>query len=208
MLFEDDDLDYGDEHKPKATNEAIAAIHAEIDRAVAAEKREAELEEALKSCKKRREQITNEIIPRMMRDNGLTEIVTPNGVKVSINKSLFASIPAYTTINKEKDSDRRKELIQRREAAIKWLEDNGHESIIKRSFEIQFGKNEKAKAEAFKADVLKRGDGLHFSEGLDVHHMTLSSLVRELHKESTVFPWDVLGVAEKEVAVVSAVRPK
>lgn len=203
-----DEFDYGPEHTPKATNEAIAEIHRNIERAAKGEEYIAELTEKLASAKKLYTEITENIIPRLMKENGLTDITTPQGVRVQIDSKLYASIPAPSTINKEKDPERRSQMMERREAAIAWLESNGHEALIKRSFEIEFGRDEQEWAQKFKRDLAQRKKPLHVNEGLDINANSLSALVRELAKKGDTFPREILGVFPREVAKISAVRPK
>lgn len=209
ITFEDDDnFDYGPEHKPVASNEAMAKLHERIELAVKGQEYIAGLKEKLKTAEARLKDILEKEIPHIMENEcSLTHCVS-NGLDVELKREIYASLPAMSTIANEKDEDRRQELQDKRDAGIKWLEENGHEDIIKRNFLVEFGRDDQAWANKFRADLKKRKNPLPMKEGEEVNFQTLSALVRSLAEAHEDYPAEVLGVFHKVQVKIKPVKAK
>jgi hypothetical protein len=197
MTDRTEDYNYGKEHTPKPSSEVIQEIGTCVAEANAWKDKVADLKDQLKKAEAELSDRVEKRIPELMRVCGLDMIKTPDGLYVELDKKLWANIPAPSTIAKERDPEKRSALIQRREAAIKWLEDNEHADLIKREFVVQFQKGDEAWAKKFRADLEKRKKPLHFVEGEDINSNSLSALVRQMREAKLDFPEETLGVYEK-----------
>ena len=92
------------------------------------------LESQLKEEKKALLKLTDEDMPAMLAEIGLTSFVLDDGSTVDIKQTYGASI-----------------LVQNRPQAYEWLRDNGYDDIIKNTVACQFGRGEDDLASAFSA---------------------------------------------------------
>jgi hypothetical protein len=149
--------------------------------ALARDQLEAEIEvekatEVLKEANEKLSLIAKVKLPALMDEAEQTEITTKDGIRVSIKESYKASI------SQENSSK-----------ALKWLEENGHENLIKREFKIEFGKDEESWAKKFEVDLSKRKRPLKHELKRTVHATTLAAFVREQVGEGEDIPLDLFG---------------
>lgn len=199
-----DDYDYG-EHAPKATPSVIAQLTEKLELAASLEGEIASMTENLQEKEALLKQLTEKDIPGVMEKEGLTQFKTRSGLKVSLFKQLFASVPSVSKINGEHDRKKKAQLIKQRDDGIRWLEENGHGDIVKRELTVQLGKGEAELAAAVKEAIYNCPDaeGIHVEEGVQVHHKTLSKLLAELRSDSKPIPEELFGVYEPSIAKVS-----
>jgi hypothetical protein len=128
-----------------------------------AERKMDDAEKAFKAAKAYHFQISSEDIPLLMSEIGIKEITLSTGEKVSIKDEIACSITEA-----------------REEAAFKWLEDNGHDSIIKTEVIVYFGKGEFEKAVELR-DKLADDEELDVTPLLtrNVHAQTLKSWLKQ-----------------------------
>lgn len=174
------------EAAPEATDSQIKTVSklsqtqieilAEMDKVA---KRLSELNDLLK---------TNQEVdlPEAMTAAGMQNFTMTNGASVEIKKIVAASI---TKANQD--------------AAFTWLEDNKHGDLIKRSYTIEFGKEDLAWAKKFEADMLKRKKKLKYKRKESVAPQTLGAFVREMDKEQIAVPEKLLGVFRLRKAIVT-----
>lgn len=193
-------------HAPKPTNAAMVKLNAKVSKAAEADDDIRRLKRELETAEKQKQQLVENEIPALMAECGQTMCITEQGLKVEIDTKKWANLPSPSAIMKEKDPERMKQLMDRRAEGLKWLIDNKHDNLIKRSFEIQFDRDEQAWAKKFKADLEKRKNKLHVTEGEDVNQNTLSALIRELAKAGKSYPAEALGVFDKTTAKISRVH--
>jgi len=117
-------------------------------------------EKNMKSTKKQLEHLSGEVIPTMMSEMGLSHLKLMDGSSVDVKPHYSATI---TVANKE--------------AAFKWLRDNGLGDIIKNEISVFFGRNEENKPADYASLAQERG--YQPTQKLKVDHMTLKALVRE-----------------------------
>ena len=86
-------------------------------------------EEDLKKKKKNLEHLSGEVIPTMMAEMGLAHLKLMDGSSVDVKPHYSANI-----------------TIANKDAAFKWLRDNGLGDIIKNEISVSFGRNEDNKA--------------------------------------------------------------
>jgi len=82
--------------------------------------------------------------------------------------------------------------IANKEAAFKWLRDNGLGDIIKNEISVSFGRNEDNKAADYA--VLAQERGFQPTQKLKVEPMTLKALVRERIEAGKEMPTELFNV--------------
>ena len=132
-------------------------------------------EEDLKQKKKNLEHLSGEVIPTMMAEMGLSHLKLMDGSSVDVKPNYSASI-----------------TIANREAAFKWLRDNGLGDIIKNEILVSFGRNEDNKAADYA--VLAQEHGFQPTQKLKVEPMTLKALVRERIEAGKEMPTELFNV--------------
>jgi len=132
-------------------------------------------EKDLKQRKKDLEHISGEVIPTMMSEMGLSHLKLMDGSSVDVKPNYSANI-----------------TIANREAAFKWLRDNGLGDIIKNEISVSFGRNEDKKAADYA--VLAQERGFQPTKKLKVEPMTLKALVRERIESGKEMPTELFNV--------------
>jgi len=132
-------------------------------------------EEDLKQKKKNLEYISGEVIPTMMSEMGLSHLKLMDGSSVDVKPNYSANI-----------------TIANRDAAFKWLRDNGLGDIIKNEILVSFGRNEDNKAADYAALAQERG--FQPTQKLKVEPMTLKALVRERIEAGKEMPTELFNV--------------
>ena len=132
-------------------------------------------EEDLKQKKKDLEHISGEVIPTMMAEMGLAHLKLMDGSSVDVKPHYSANI-----------------TIANKDAAFKWLRDNGLGDIIKNEISVSFGRNEDNKAADYA--VLAQERGFQPTQKLKVEPMTLKALVRERIEAGKDMPTELFNV--------------
>ena len=132
-------------------------------------------EENIKNTKKQLEHLSGEVIPTMMSEMGLSHLKLMDGSSVDVKPHYSATI---TQANKE--------------AAFKWLRENGLGDIIKNEISVSFGRNEDNKAADYAALAEERG--FQPTQKLKVEPMTLKALVRERIEAGKEMPTEIFNV--------------
>jgi hypothetical protein len=129
----------------------------------------ANLAEKLSGLNASIQKYTREDLPDLFLATGLSSLtLEPQG-----------NLPAYTA----KLETEVKAVIQKdwppeqREAAFSWLHDQGADDLIKATITVTFDKEEVDKAKALRRVLVDEGYNVNFE--MTVHHMTLSSWLRE-----------------------------
>jgi len=132
-------------------------------------------EKDLKQRKKDLEHISGEVIPTMMAEMGLSHLKLMDGSSVDVKPNYSANI-----------------TIANRDAAFKWLRDNGLGDIIKNEISVSFGRNEDNKAADYA--VLAQERGFQPTQKLKVEPMTLKALVRERIEAGKEMPTELFNI--------------
>ena len=132
-------------------------------------------EEALKKKQKEISRISEEVIPTMLSEMGLSSLKLADGSAVDVKPFYSASIS-----------------VKNREAAYKWLRDNGLGDIIKNDVVVSFGRHEDNKAVDYAN--LAKSHGFEPTQKLKVERMTLKALVRESIEAGKEMPMDTFNV--------------
>ena len=132
-------------------------------------------EENIKNTKKELEHVSGEIIPTMMSEMGLSHLKLMDGSSVDVKPHYSATI-----------------TIANKEAAFKWLRNNGLGDIIKNEISVSFGRNEDNKAADYA--VLAQERGFQPTQKLKVEPMTLKALVRERLEAGKEMPTEIFNI--------------
>jgi len=162
-------------------NVEVTTIAAECIKLKQKEDEIAALEEQLKSKKAEADDIGSRVIPELLAEQGLTELKLQDGSKVSVKKEFRATLP--------KDDIRR-------EAAYKWLRDQGLGDIIKNNVFVTFGKGEDDKAKQLLD--LAAENGFEPQQKSDVAWNTLTALYQERIQAGLDMPSDCFSLWIKD----------
>lgn len=150
-------------------NEALEALGSQINIQLNMEKDIVECEERLKDLKKKHLEISRTTIPKMMEDLNL--------------KSLEYVEPQTDKVFKVKIQTMYSATIKDHEKAFNWLEENGHDGIIKASITLPYGKGDLELAKSTMERL--RADGYNNANlDMNVHWQTLRGFVREQIEEN------------------------
>ena len=141
------------------------------------------LESDLKKAKKGLMKLTDEDLPTMLAEIGLSSMKLDDGSEVTVKQTYGASI-----------------LVDNRPVAYEWLREKGYDDIIKNTVACQFGRGEDDKASAFKAIAEKEG---HYAEQkTEIHPQTLRAFVKERVENGDDFPMELFGAYVGQRAVI------
>ena len=167
----------------KVSQQGLGSV-AEIARAIrAAEDRIANVEEQLKEYKKELLKLTDEDLPTMLQELGLSSFSLDDGSTVEVKPTYGASIK-----------------VDNRPAAFEWLREHGYDDIIKNTVACSFGRGEDDRASAFAAFAEREG---YFAEQkTEVHPQTLRAFVKERVEAGDEFPMELFGAYVGQRAVI------
>jgi|TARA_R100001460_G_scaffold21444_1_gene43802 hypothetical protein len=143
----------------------------------------AALEQKLKDEKKVLLKLTDEELPTMLAEIGLTSMKLDDGSEVTVKPTYGASI-----------------LVDNRPAAYDWLREHGHDDIIKNTVACAFGRGEDDQASAFKSFAEKQG--YYAEQKTEIHPQTLRAFVKERVESGDEFPMELFGAYIGQRAVV------
>ena len=135
----------------------------------------------LKKKKEEADDISSRVIPELLAEQGLSELKLQDGSKVSVRKEFRCTLP--------KDLDKR-------DAAYKWLRDQGLGDIIKNNVSVTFGKGEDDKAKQLLDLAVE--NGFQPSQKSDVAWNTLTALFQERVESGLDMPSDVFSTWIKD----------
>jgi len=139
------------------------------------------LEEQVKNKKEEIDEISSRIIPELLAEQGLSAIKLADGSNVSVKKEFRCTLP--------KDE-------VKREAAYKWLRDQGLGDIIKNNILVTFGKGEDDKAKQLLN--LAAENGFDPQQKSDAAWNTLTALFQERVESGLDMPSDVFNTWIKD----------
>jgi len=142
-----------------------------------------EAETRLKIMKEQLKDIAEKQLPDAMAEVGMAKFALTDGSEVTVK-------PYYSA----KIGD------EKREECFGWLQDHGHEALIKDEVSIAFNRGEHQKAEEFKAQLEQQG--IEYSGKMGVHPQTLTAFVREQVESGAEFPLELFNVYIGQIAKV------
>lgn len=161
-----------------SVNEAgIQELSKLAEQQLALEERLLQIAEEAKTLGTQLKTVSEDRIPSLMTQLGVSEFKLVNGAKVTVKPYYSASIP------KE---------VEPRTKAFDWLKQNGHDDIIKNEVSAEFKRGEEQKAEQA-MEVLK-AIGIFAENTKNVHPQTLKAFVREMVEKGVNLPFDLFNV--------------
>jgi 16S rRNA C1402 N4-methylase RsmH len=128
------------------------------------------LEETLKDEKKALLKLTDEEMPAMLAEIGISSFSLDDGSTVEVKQTYGASI-----------------LVDNRPAAYEWLREHGYDDIIKNTVLCQFGRGEDDLASSFAAFAQQQG--YVPQQKTEIHPQTLRALSKNAWKKGKHFLW-------------------
>ena len=134
----------------------------------------ANLKEQLKKKEEYRTKLSEEVLPSLFSEVGLSELKLSDGRKIKVSEYYRASIK-----------------VENREAAYIWMRNNGFGDLVKNQVTCSFGRNEDEKASSLISDLSEKG--LEPAQREWVEPSTLRAFVREQYVAGRELPMDLLG---------------
>ncbi len=124
--------------------------------------------------------LLEEELPAFMQRCGLgkDDSITAGGFTVTIKDDVFCNVPSVSAINDERDADKRAILVDRREKGLYLIEQEAP-ALIKRKYEVEFGKDEREEALEFEETIAELVDESRITKGMSVHAQTLGKWFKE-----------------------------
>jgi hypothetical protein len=142
-----------------------------------------EAEARLKILKEQARDIAERQLPDAMAEVGMAKFVLTDGSEVTVKPYYSAKI----------GDDKRDECFN-------WLQDHGHEALIKDEVSVTFNKGEHERAEEFKTQLEQQG--IEYNGKMGVHPQTLTAFVREQVESGAEFPLELFNVYIGQIAKV------
>ena len=134
----------------------------------------ANLKEQLKKKEDYKTKLSEEVLPSLFSEVGLSELKLSDGRKIKVSEYYRAAIK-----------------VENREAAYTWLRNNGFGDLVKNQVTCSFGRNEDEKASSLISDLSERG--LEPMQREWVEPSTLRACVREQYESGKEIPMDLVG---------------
>jgi hypothetical protein len=141
------------------------------------------LEETLKEEKKTLLKLTDEEMPAMLAEIGISSFSLDDGSTVEVKQTYGASI-----------------LVDNRPAAYEWLREHGYDDVIKNTVLCQFGRGEDDLASSFAAFAQQQG--YVPQQKTEIHPQTLRAFIKERVEEGEAFPMELFGAWVGQRAVI------
>ena len=133
------------------------------------------IEENLKSKNDEIRMLSEQEIPNLMQEAGVSEFKLADGSSVSVKPFYAAKIPVSKT-----------------DEAFQWLTGNGYGDLIKNTVSLNFGKSEDNLANSLVEDLKSKGHNV--SQKKKVEPQTLKAFVKEAIQNGQNVPMDLFGV--------------
>ena len=133
------------------------------------------LEDKLQTFKTTETTLSEQTIPNLMQQAGVSLIKLKDGSSVEIKPFYAARIPSSKI-----------------EEAFEWLRINGHGDLIKNNVMLTFGRHQDNEAKSLVADLREKGHNVKQAE--KVEPMTLKAFVKEQIQGGKNVPADLFGV--------------
>ena len=133
------------------------------------------IQKSLKEAEEEARRLSEEVIPTLMQQAGVSSIKLDNGTSVEVSPYYYAKI----------SEDRKAEAFQ-------WLRENNHGDLIKNNVSVSFGKGEDSNAVNLKSEL--EAKGLVVDQKQDVHWQTLRGFVKEQIEKNKTIPSETFGL--------------
>jgi len=133
-----------------------------------------DLEKDLKARKEKLLKLTDQEMPSLMAEMGISSLTLEDGAVVKVTQTYGASI-----------------LVENRPKAYDWLRDHGYDDIIKNTVACQFGRGEDDRA--IKFAEFAANNGFAPEQKTEIHPQTLRAFVKERVENGDEFPMELFG---------------
>jgi 16S rRNA C1402 N4-methylase RsmH len=133
------------------------------------------IQKSLKEAEEEARRLSEEVIPTLMQQAGVSSIKLDNGTSVEVSPYYYAKI----------SEDKKAEAFQ-------WLRENDHGDLIKNNVSVSFGKGEDSNAVKLKSEL--EAKGLVVDQKQDVHWQTLRGFVKEQIEKNKTLPSETFGL--------------
>ena len=164
----------------------VQSLSIQVDKLLDLEEQIKRSEENTKNLKTIYDKISSEVIPNILAEQGLASLKLADGTVLEVNKKYSCTLP--------KDSEKK-------EAAYKWLREQGLGDIIKNEVAVTFGRGEDNKAEQLLS--LAASQGFEPQQKSKVEPMTLKALFRERVEAGLDMPSDLFHLFVKDETKLS-----
>ena len=142
-----------------------------------------DLEAELKEAKKELLRISDEEIPNLMSETGLSSLKLDDGSSLDIKNIYGASI-----------------LVANREKAYDWLREHGHDDIIKNRVVATFGRGQEDDSKVFIR--VAYDNGVATDQESKIEPQTLKAWVKERMEAGEEFPTELFGAFMGQRAII------
>jgi len=164
-----------DDVKPEVSEISLKTLTDKANKMVELEQLVEEKQASLKSTQKELKTLSEEDIPALLSEVGLSEITLTNGKKISTSAYYYGRITEHN-----------------QQEAFKWLQDNGHGDIIKNVVSVSFGRDEDVNAEKLLSNLQDNGYTTNGKKW--VEPMTLKAFIREQVESGNDLPLETFNV--------------
>ena len=168
----------------KVNEDKLEALRQVVRRHRDLTKRIEDLELELNVLKKQKWELETKTMPDLFMDAGVDKV----GIAAEGNYPAYdAALSPYYHANISKDMTE-----EQRQAAFKWLEDEGHGDLIKTQLKVDLGLGDRKSAKKVEAFLQKAG--IDYSSELGVPWNTLTSWLKEqIEKQEKIPPLSLIG---------------
>lgn len=170
--------DYGQFAETQLDPQRLASLTALAIQQMAAEDAVKEATAELKRRMATLLDLAEKQIPDLMEELRMAKFTLVNGAEVEVTSKVRHGI---TVANRPK--------------AFKWLDDNGHSGLIKRTIAVAFNREEQGMASALLMDLSSRG--MDCRQEQKVEPATMGKFVSEMVKAGKSIPLDLFGAYEQ-----------
>ena len=146
------------------------------------------LEESLKQKKQDLKMLAEQDLPDLMQELNIKDFTLNNGAKVEVKDVIQGSVPSQGAIDRIKDEYEKEAMRILQQQCFDWLRDNGLGDLIKSNVEVQFGRNEDDKCNAFTEELREK------KLAVGVHPASLNATLRERLSEGKDVPIEMFRV--------------
>lgn len=166
-------------------------------------------EKVLKVKKEKLFKMESVDLPEAMESAGARQkMAMLDGGFVEIKIFTKASLPSVGAINKQKDEDKKAEMLHQLEQGLAWLRDPdiGGEPLIKNFLMFEFSKGQ----DNVVGEFVERAEELEIPliKETTVHPQTLEKFIREKMEAGVIVPKDVFSVFSGRKAVIVKAKKK
>ena len=164
-----------DDVKSEVSEVSLKTLTAKANKMVELEQLVEEKQASLKATQKELKTLSEEDIPALLSEVGLSEITLPHGKKISTNAYYYGRITEHN-----------------QQEAFEWLQNNGHGDIIKNVVSVSFGRDEDVDAEKLLSNLQDSGYTTNGKKW--VEPMTLKAFIREQVESGNDLPLETFNV--------------